>query len=133
MIDMERQMKPVKEVSLIPLINVIFLLLIYFLVVGAIERFDILEVTPPLAESSEELDQGSLVIILGRNNEVIVNDDWVGMEAVEARVKHFLSFNKDRVITVKADSRLEAKKLVKMIEMIRKTGAKRITLATQVM
>jgi len=133
MIEMERHLKPVKEVSLIPLINVIFLLLIYFLVVGAIERFDILEVAPPIAESSEELDQGSLVIILGRNNEVIVNDDWVGMDAVEERVQHFLSFDKERIVTVKADSKLEAQKLVRLIETIRKSGAKRITLATQVM
>lgn len=133
MIEMERHLKPVKEVSLIPLINVIFLLLIYFLVVGAIERFDILEVNPPVAESSEELDQGALVIILGRNNEVIVNDDWVSMDTVEERITHFLSFNKERVITVKADSRLEAQKLVRLIELIRKSGAKHITLATQVL
>jgi biopolymer transport protein ExbD len=133
MIEMERHLKPVKEISLIPLINVIFLLLIYFMVVGAVERFDILDVNPPLAESSEELDQGTLVIILGRNDEVVVNDDWVAFNEIEPKVKEFLAHNKDRIITVKADAKLEAQKLVRLIELIRKTGAKHITIATQVM
>ncbi len=129
--EIERNLKPIKEISLIPLINVVFLLLIFFMVAGTLERFDVLKVETPLAESGEELNQSAIVIVLGSHDEVLMNDDLGMISDVEEFIVKQLAQGENRPITIRADSRLEAIKLMEVIEEIRSAGGKNLTLAVQ--
>ena len=57
------------EISLIPLIDVSMFLLIFFMLAGSIERFEIIPVDPPVAQSGKLMDEGHVVILLGRHDE----------------------------------------------------------------
>ena len=123
----------IKEISMVPLINVVFLLLIFFLVAGTVEKFDIVQVGLPMADSGQILDEGHLLIILGRFDEIIVNDELVMRQDVSQALTKQLRHNPDRIITIKADSALQANKLIAMMDMIKAAGGKNISLITQTM
>ncbi len=131
MMDFERTAKPIKEISLVPLINVVFLLLIFFLVAGTLERFDVLNVQPPIAESGEELDQGPLVVVMGAREELLFNDDLVTPGELENLLREPLKKYPGRVVTIKADARLDAPKLIAILERVRAAGGDKLTLMTQ--
>lgn len=126
-----RQKPPVKEISMVPLINVVFLLLIFFLVAGTVEKFDIVNVELPIADSGQALDEGHLLVLLGKYDEIIIADELIAASDSAEKLKQELLHNKDRIITIKADQALSAIKLIAMMDEIKAAGGKNISLITQ--
>ncbi len=131
MIEIPRTVKPVKEISMIPLINVVFLLLIFFLVAGSLDRFEVLKVDPPVATAGDEINQGPIVIVLGRYDEILVDDELLMKEELQDAVRKRLEVRPDRLITVKADARMKADSLIEVLDSINEAGGKNLTIATQ--
>ena len=131
MIEIERTVKPSREISLVPLINIIFLLLTFFMVAGSLQKWEVLQVDPPIALSGEELNQGYIVVVLGRYGEVLFNDELTPMDRLMPLIKEQLKINPGRVITIKADARVKATDMIDVLEKIRAAGGVNLTLATQ--
>lgn len=131
--EIERNTKPVKEANMIPMINMVFLLLVFFLVAGSIQKFDIVKVDLPEAVSGQVLDEGHIQIILGQHNEVLLNEELVQFEDITPILKEQLSINKERIITIKADSRLPAVRMIAVMDMITEAGGRNVSLVTQTM
>lgn len=129
--EIPRNKKQIKEISLVPLINVVFLLLIFFLVAGTVEKFDIVQVDLPVADSGQALDEGHLLILMGKYDEIIIMDHLIDSGEVMDALKRELQYNKDRIITIKADQALPANKLIAMMDKVKSVGGKNISLITQ--
>lgn len=129
--DFERTKKPIKQISLIPLINVVFLLLIFFLVAGTVEKFEVIDVELPEAVSGEIVDEGHIQILLGQYDEIIINDKPSTLNEVLAEIESQLKYNKERVITVKADARMNASRLIAVLDRIKAAGGTNLSLVTQ--
>ncbi len=131
MMEINRSKQGKKEVNMLPLINLVFLLLIFFLVAGTIEKFDIIPLEIPVAESGKVLDEGELVIILGQHDELIVNDELLQEQEFADFIADKLKENPDRIITLKADARLPAQKMIWAMEVVRRAGGKNLSMVTQ--
>ena len=116
---------------MIPLINLVFLLLIFFLVAGTIEKFDVIPVDIPVADSGKLLEEGHIVIVLGQYNEILLNDELVDIDTLRARATSLLENNPRKVISLKSDSRLEASKMVAIMDLLRLAGGKNLSIVTQ--
>ncbi len=131
MIEIERHIRRGKEMNLIPLINVIFLLLTFFIVAGSLQKYEVLQVDPPIALSVEELNQGSIVLVLGRYNEVLFNDELITADKIIPLLKDQLAINRERPITIRSDARVKASALIEVLEKVHSAGGRNLTLATQ--
>lgn len=129
--EFERSNRRMRAISLVPLINVVFLLLIFFLVAGTLEKVDVIDVQLPLAQSGELLEEGPIEILLGRHDEVIANDTPMDLDAVAQWIAPKLEADANRVISVKADARLEAARMIDLLDILKGVGAKQISLTTQ--
>lgn len=129
--DLNRQKKNMQDVSMIPLINVIFMLLAFFMVAGSIAKFDIIPIEIPMAESSKALDEGAQVIVLGYHGQTLLNDELVPGDGLEAMLTTRLRANPNAIVTLKIDARLPARKLIDMMELIRRAGGKNLSLTTR--
>jgi biopolymer transport protein ExbD len=130
-IDFERRNKPTRALTLIPLVDVLLVLIIYFLVSGSLRPIEILAVEPPFAQSGEELNQGQLVVVLGKHDEILINDELGTMQDILPKISAELKRDKNRVITIKADNRMNATRLIEVMNLIRDAGGEHLTLATQ--
>lgn len=132
MIDFDRGKKPVKAIGLIPLINVIFLLLIYFLVIGTIDKMEIIPIDVPIAENGKVVDEGQLTIVLGRHDEILANDEFLtSNDELGAFVKDQLKAHPGLFITVKADAKARSGQVIDVMEILEDAGGKNLALATQ--
>lgn len=127
----ETSKKPIKPVSMVPLINVVFLLLIFFMVAGTVEQFDVVEIDVPAADSGQLLDEGHVEILMGKYNELVINDalvmDGEALDVLQAE----LAVNPLRIITIKADQSLEASKMIAMMDVIKQAGGVNISIVTE--
>lgn len=130
-IEIERIKKPIRTVSMVPMINVVFLLLIFFLVAGTVEQVDIIDVELPEAESGEMIDEGHVQVLLGRYDEIIINDQPIQLSDIETVIAKALEHNDQRVITIKADARMAASRMIEVMDRIKLAGGKNLSLTTQ--
>jgi len=119
------------EISLIPLIDVSMFLLIFFMVAGSIEKFEMIPVDPPVAQSGKLMDEGHITILLGRHDEIIVGDDIVAMEDMTKHLAPDLQGNPNKVITVKADAEVPANRVIEVMDAIKAAGGKDLSIVTQ--
>lgn len=116
---------------MISLIDIIFTVILFFIVAGHMEKFSIIAVELPKADSGQRLDEGPVVVLLGQFGEVIINDELYSDDGVEGELKKQLAVNPERIITIKADAKMDANKLVDFMEQIRVAGGKNLSLVTQ--
>lgn len=119
------------EISLVPLINVVFLLLVFFLVAGTLEKFEIVPIDPPMAESGKIVDEGHIVILLGRYDEIIVDDELVQQEDIVPILRESLKNYPGKIITIKADSGIRAARLIAIMDEVKAAGGQNVSLVTQ--
>lgn len=129
--EFSRTTRKLRAVSMVSLIDIVFTIILFFIVAGHMEKFSVIPVELPVADSGQRLDEGPVVVLLGRYGETIINDELYNGEAIADELKRQLKINPERVITIKADAAMEANTLVDFLERIRAAGGKNLSLVTQ--
>lgn len=119
------------EISLIPLIDISMFLLIFFMLAGAVEKFEIIPIDPPVAISGKLVDEGHLVILLGKHDEIIIGEDIIPLDQARQFLTPILSQHSGKVITVKADAAAPANRVIDMMDAIKEAGGKQLSIVTQ--
>ena len=126
-----RTTRKLRAISMVSLIDIIFTVILFFIVAGHMEKFSIIPVELPMADSGQKLDEGPVVVLLGHYGEVIINDELYTDDKIAAELSRQFNINPDRIVTIKADAQMEANKLVDFLEKIRAAGGKNLSLVTQ--
>ena len=117
------------ENSILPMINVVFLLLIFFMIAGALERADLFPIQPPQSEAARDADQEGGILLLSRDGRLAFDGQAVEREALAEVVESFRrAWPEDAVLKVKADASSEALEVVSLLEDLRDAGAGRVVL-----
>ena len=123
--------KPKRElINITPLIDVVFILLVFFMLAGSIEPKDAFAVTPTASTSDMRGDVQDLVILVGEEGEIAINDRTVAREDLEGEVRDILTSRADVLIQLKPDAGAKAKDVIAIMEDIRNGGASYIVLLT---
>ena len=129
--EFERTKKRRVEISLIPLIDISMFLLIFFMLAGTVEKFEMIPIDPPVAQSGKQVDEGHLVILLGKHDEIIVGEDIVPIEQTRSFLEPLLKNHPGKVITVKADATVPANRVIDLMDAIKLAGGKQLSVVTQ--
>ena len=118
------------EERILPLINVVFLLLIFFMIAGSLTVTEPFEVEPPSSQSEGIHEPDSLVILMGQDGRFALNNQVLSeaelLTQVEARVKH----QPQTQITLKADGQLPGNQLVRFTQELYEAGVEQLRLLT---
>lgn len=126
--------KPNQDDNLIPLINIVFLMLIFFMVAGHISESDPIQVQPPASVSDSQSEVKPLTIVVSTEGEIAVGQEQVTKDTLSAVItQHFEQAADPQVfrLLVKVDANLAVEELQHILSLIKQTGIKRIALATQ--
>jgi biopolymer transport protein ExbD len=130
-IEFERRPRRIRPINVISLIDVMFVLILFFLMTGHIEKFSPVTVDLPVADNGQILEQGPIEIVLGKYDEILLNDEYVQTDQFAEAIRQELQFNPERIVTIKADAFLEANRLVQVLEKIGDAGGKNISVVTK--
>lgn len=126
--------KPDQDDSLVPLINIVFLMLIFFMVAGHISQSDPIKVQPPLSSSETKQIEQPLVIVVSDSGQVAIDQDIVADNALLPAINKQFEAATDKEkfrILVKVDGSLPVDRLQHVLSIIKQSGIKRVSLATQ--
>jgi len=130
MVEIPRYKQSVREPGMVPMINVVLLLLVFFLVAGSVEKFEVLHVDLPVAKNGKMLSDGEVLVVLGAQKEILVNDDFVPPNGFLTAMREQLKDNHDKIISLRADQRLPATFMISVMNQIKAAGGTNISLIT---
>lgn len=119
------------ELSIVPLVNVVFLLLVFFMLVGRLASPEPLDIQPPKSMSGKNDTGQTVKILLTRNGQVAIDRDVVPRSQIGEYVSKILSEQPSASFQVKADARADAVSMIELMERLRAKGVQRLTLLTQ--
>ncbi len=126
-----RTTRKLRAISMVSLIDIVFTIILFFLVAGHIEKSPLIDVDLPHADAGQRLEEGPVNVLLGKYGEVVIDDQILEGAQIAARLSKEFSVNPDRVITIKADARLEANALVDFLEKVRAAGGSNLSIVTE--
>jgi biopolymer transport protein ExbD len=118
------------QINLAPLIDMMFILLIFFLVTTSFVKETGIEVTRPTAAAAESLSRDSILVGITADGAVYMDNQEVGILSVRARVKEYLR-RRDLPVVVIADAATRTQDLLSVVDECKLAGAQSVNVAAQ--
>lgn len=122
------------EDRILPLINIVFLLLIFFMVVGQLAPSDALVEEPLESTAAQSIDtraQPAAVLQMGRDGSLALDGERLEEDAVlDSLQTAFRSLEPPSGVQVKADGRTEAVAAIRLIHRLREAEIPAVNLMT---
>ncbi len=121
-----------KEPSIVPLVNIVFLLLIFFMLLGRITSPEVLDIQPPASASGGQIEARSdILILISNDGRLALNDDEMDQDLLLSAVSKLLDEKPAIRVRIKADAGLDAVELIRLMEHLKEAGVKRLLLLTE--
>ena len=133
-VNIKKRQKNSMDDNMIPLINIVFLMLIFFMVAGQIAQSEPVKVNLPNSISEKHKPEEPAVIVIGLDGKIAFEKNIVSQPELTALIKQRFDRAKDKeqfTLMVKVDGALPVEKLRGILTQIKQSGIKRVALATQ--
>ena len=128
---LEKKIKKKRLPNLVPLINIVFLLLIFFMLSGTLSKKDLFEVEPPSSYTASNAEAPEIIILISSDNKISLDDKIISSNELETYLTSLLKKQNIEEVLIKADGNASSGTLSKVIRMIRNTGIKRAAIVTK--
>ena len=118
------------DVDISPLIDCVFILLIFFIVTTTFVEETGVEVDKPQAASSVRLEKNSILLAVTAEGAVVYGGREIGVGGVRPLVKRMIS-KEDLPVIVQVDQAVPSGLLVRVIDEAKLAGATKVSLATR--
>ena len=118
------------DIDISPLIDVVFILLIFFMVSTTFIKDAQIDIERPAAQSGSKASTKALRIYVDRGGEVYIDDSPVKAWMVQSRVRDYLRESSEATVLVVTDRRVEAEKLIEVVDQCRLAGAMDVGVVT---
>jgi len=116
---------------MLPLVNIVFLLLIFFMLAGAVSAPDPLAVQPPRSMNDASGDDLPSMLVVGSDGRLALGREVFTIEGLPPRIDAWLSVVPPGFpLTVKADANAEALGIVNLLEVLKQQGVVNVRLMT---
>jgi biopolymer transport protein ExbD len=119
------------SIDISPLIDVVFLLLIFFIVTTVFVRETGVEISKPRAASSEDLNKQAILIAVTSEGRVWYGGREIGADGVRPVVAALLEETPDTPVIIRADANAATEATVRVIDGAKLAGAESVSLATE--
>jgi len=123
--------QPRININLAALIDIVFLLLIYFLLTSNFIEQDSLNIQLPKVETTGMLGQDHIVIKIDNNGNYFLDELQITEKYLARILASRLRNSKDRSVLVKADRRVVYDRVIRVMDLAKKSGARKLMLATE--
>ena len=121
------------ELELAPMIDVVFQLLIFFIVTWQFARFERdMDISVPAAEEAENMDrqQGEIIVNVRADGDIVLNGRNVSREELLAKLKSISEAYPDQAVILRGASDADFQAIINVLDEIKKAGIWNVAFAT---
>ena len=125
--------KPPKKIALniTPLIDVLFILIIFFTVSSTFLEQPGIELKLPDAESSKTHTAQKVIVYVAEDGSVYLNDASVSLTNLAELAKTMLAEQNEKHIVLRADEKVDHGIVIHIMDLLRKRGIYKIIISTE--
>ncbi|HHD75495.1 MAG TPA: biopolymer transporter ExbD [Campylobacterales bacterium] len=120
----------VDNVDVSPLIDMVFILLIFFMVTTTFVKDMKLDINRPAAASASKADSKVIRVYIDNTGEVYIDNQPVKVWAVQSKVRDMLRTSTEKAVLVITDDGIPVEKLIDVVDECRMSGAKDVAVST---
>jgi biopolymer transport protein ExbD len=117
------------ELNMAPLIDMVFILLIFFLVTTSFVKETGIDINRPTASTAVSKEKGSILVGITKDGRVYIDKREIDIRAVRANVERALAENPESQVVVVADKESQTGVVIIVMDGCRLAGANNVSLA----
>lgn len=126
-----RKLQQKVGIDMTPMIDSVFLLLIFFMITSSIIKDQGIQVSLPHAKSSESQPDRDLVISISREGHIHLNEARVAKKDLYQKLRQLYKEVKRDFLIIRADEVIEYGVLVEVMDIARLAGIYNVSLSTR--
>ena len=119
-----------KEINITPLVDMVFLLLVFFMLTSSFIVMPGIKINLPKAVTSEVIKEKNIIITVNSDNVIYLNEKPITFEELTEHLKGIVAEEKTRPLLIKADKNTQLGAVVKVWDICRNVGVTQINIAT---
>ena len=120
------------EVNIAPLIDMVFILLIFFLVTTSFVKETGVEINRPAAATAVSKEKSNVLIGITSDNRIFMDKREIDVRSVRANVERALAENPEAGVVIVADKASSTGIAIKVMDGCKLAGAKNLAIAASV-
>ncbi|HLG41497.1 MAG TPA: biopolymer transporter ExbD [Chitinophagaceae bacterium] len=119
-------------INITSLIDVLFLLLIFFMISSTFLEQPGIKLELPQAQSSEVVQQKDFTLFIDKNGSMFLNEEKIELKELEKGLKAVLPDMKDGALILKADQDASHGSVVRVMDVAKRSGVKKLVIGTRI-
>lgn len=117
------------EINMTPMLDVVFIMLIFFIVTTSFVRETGVEVDRPHAQSAAELGQNALLLAITADNQVWLDQRQIDVRAVRRYIERLAAESPEAAVVIQADERAQTGILIQVLDQVKLAGVANVAVS----
>lgn len=119
------------EINITPLIDIVFIMLIFFIVTATFVKETGIDVNRPDAQTAKSQDKANILIAITQKNEIWIDRRKVDIRAVRPNIERLHAENPQGSVVIQADKKSNTETLISVMDASRQAGVFNVAIAAQ--
>ena len=119
------------EINLTPMLDVVFIMLIFFIVTASFVKESGLDVNRPDAPTAVKKENANILVAIGASNEIWIDRRRIDPRAVRANIERMHAENPEGAVIIQADKKAFTETLVLVMDSARQAGVYNVSIAAE--
>ena len=119
------------HLDIAPLIDIVFLLLIFFMLTAHFITQPGIEITLPAAKTATMEEIEDIIVFISRADDIFLNDQQIDIEALRPALEAKLEVSQKKTVILKADEKVNLGLAVKVMDIARQANAEGLVISTK--
>jgi biopolymer transport protein ExbD len=120
------------EVNLTPMLDVVFIMLIFFIVTASFVKEAGIDISRPPAATAERKERGNILVAITENDQIWIDRRQVDPRALRANIERLHAENPQGSVVIQADKNSKNGLLVQVMDAARLAGVSNVALAAEI-
>ncbi len=120
-----------EEINLTPMLDVVFIMLIFFIVTASFIKEAGIDINRPTASTATPKPNANIIIAIGANNEIWIDRRQVPAQGVKTAIERLLAENPEGRIVIQSDAQAHAEPLLAVMEAANSAGIPVSSISTE--
>lgn len=118
-------------IDLTPMLDVVFIMLIFFIVTASFVKESGIDVNRPEAATAVKKERANILVAISDKGEIWINKRRIDQRAVQANIERLHAENPQGTVVIQADKKATTEVLIKVMDSARAAGVYDVSIAAQ--
>ena len=126
-----QEQEEAEEINMTPMLDVVFILLIFFIVTASFVKEAGIEVNRPEAATAVKKERANILVAISDKGDIWINKRRIDVRAVQANIERLKAENPQGTVVIQADKKATTDLFIKVMDSARAAGVFDVSIATQ--